>query len=904
VLSLLGPVEIGRPGFDASRALAGRERALLVRLALDLGRAVSVERLIDDLWGDAPPAGARNTLQSYVSHLRRHLGADAILSGVGGYTLVPTAVSVDVPAFSELVAAGVRAAADQHLHEAAQALDQAVKQWRGEPLSDLTDYQFARVEAARLAEIRGNAVESLAEVELALGHPDRVVAELGSLVREFPFRERLVAAVMTALYRQGRAVEALALYRDERELLREELGLDPGPTLQSLQRAILADDAGLVATAPHAREAVGAMHPPVPSTALFGRAEETAGPGELLGRQGVRLATVLGPGGAGKTRLAIEIANTPPPVFLGAVVRVPLVGVDDSDRVLTAIGTALRMQASQLEVADIVAALGDRPALLVFDNAEHLLPGIARLISVLLAECAQLSILVTSRVALRMKAEHRFLVGALPVPAPDSDLDSVRANPAVQLFVERAAHVQPGFMLEIRNVEAVVGICTRLDGLPLALELAAARTGLLGPAEMLARLQSRLGMLTAGQGETEDRHRALRATLDWSYRLLTPLAARLLETLAVFRSGFTLEAAEQVAKVKLDHFDEAGDARLDAVAVLDALQELLDSSLITRDPRRAGRFLMLQTVREYAAERLAESGDEPALRDAHCGYFRDVVASLYPGVPIPMRTLAEVEWFHRERHNLRTAILWAVSRGDAERLADLATGTWYHWTSTGDWQEAERWLEQVAGDTAAGIRQVDAEHLLASGAGGRSISDALDHLGRALSLLTDDQDDAARRAVIHAQRSLLLLWSGRAEAAAQDGAMAVAAADATTDLDARAVAMATSYVGFYGGQSAERALLFRAREAAAAAGNDYALGIVLNNLAEFALADRKPDEALRLCSGALEAFVGRPTASPTTAVRNIMAGAWILTGDLARARPVLRGDSQYRRADAARSTTR
>jgi DNA-binding SARP family transcriptional activator len=341
---LLGPVEVTGSAVGAGSGLAGRERALLARLALDAGRPVGVERLIDDLWEEDPPAGARNTLQVYVSHLRRALGAGLVESRAGGYGLVLDRSAVDAHRFADLAATGAGLVSAGRAAEAVAVLDEALGLWRGDPLADLAGYGFARLEAARLGELRAGVVEELAAVELARGRHDRVVAEFGSLVEEFPFRERLRAAVMTALYRQGRAADALEVYRTGQVVLREELGLDPGPGLRALQAAILADDPGLVAAAPTARD-VGAVPPPAPATVLLGRAGEVAAVAGLVADPGVRLVTVLGPGGTGKTRLVLEVAHYPPEVFAGAVVWVSLVGSDDPGLVLPAVGAALRLQA-------------------------------------------------------------------------------------------------------------------------------------------------------------------------------------------------------------------------------------------------------------------------------------------------------------------------------------------------------------------------------------------------------------------------------------------------------------------------------------------------------------------------------------------------------------------------------
>jgi predicted ATPase len=774
--------------------------------------------------------------------------------------------------------------------------------WRGEPLADLADYEFARVEATRLSELRAGAVEDLAELELAGGRHDRVVAEFGPLAREFPFRERLRATVMTALYRQGRAADALALFRGAQQLFREELGLDPGPGLQALQAAILADDPALVAVAPQARREVGAVPPPAPATPLLGRSAEVAAIATLLLDPAVRLATVLGAGGTGKTRLAVELATDPPPNFAGATIWVSLVGLDDPGLVLAAVGSALRVQAPQIEVAQIAAAVQGGPALLLLDNAEHLLPGVAGVVTDLLAGCPQLSVLVTSRAALHLPGEHRCPLGTLPVPDLDAglDIEALRGNPAVALFTARAAQVRPGFTVTTDNAASVAGICARLDGLPLALELAAARAGLLEPAAMLARLDSRLGLLTTGQGDVDDRHRSLRATLDWSYRLVTPAAARLFTTLAVFRGGFTLDAAEHLA-MATPETSTAGEARQtgqdsqsgeDAVRpVLDVFQELLDASLVTADPRAADRFLMLETILEYAGEKLTESGEDQALRDAHCEYFRDAVNRVNrgrPSTPLRPRTAAEADWYLSEQDNLRAAIRWAARRGHGAALADLATGTG-HWDGTGRRPDAERWLQQVADNPDAGIRRFDAEYILAQlVVENSSVQDALGHIDRALQHLDRESGDPGRLAVGLGARGYLRHFAGMEAAGASDAQAAIAVAKTANDLEALGTALASAALGILDDPPRAMAVQLRALEISAATGNERMVLVTSINLAETALSTGDPATALHWCNEAWRLEITSRQPGDAAYVMNIMAGALLLSGDLARARPALR----------------
>jgi predicted ATPase/DNA-binding SARP family transcriptional activator len=879
---LLGPVAV-RDQRGGALAVGGRrERALLARLALAGGRVVAVERLIDDLFGESPPATARNALQVYVSHLRKRLDADAVRSTDAGYALGPPAAGVDVDRFGQLVDAGIRLRRTGSEKSAVDRLGDALDLWRGDPLADLSEYEFARTAAVGLGELRASAVEELAEAQLACGRHDEVVSLLMPLLVEYPFRERLRAAVMSALYRSGDRAQALAVYRDGRLILQEELGLDPGPALQALHAAILSDDPTLVAEAPHAAHALDAVSPPAPATPLLGRAGALADLSSLVDRRNVRLISVLGPGGAGKTRLALELATHPPSRYASATVWVSLVSLTDISQVLPAIGAALRLRGSELGVAQVTAALEGADILLILDNAEHLLPDLAGVVAALLTASPDLTVVATSRAALRLDGEHRFPLGPLPIPDPDGGLEDLMTNPAVDLFSQRARQAHPAFGLTAAVAPTIARICQRLDGLPLALELAAARTSLLDPAAMLARLESRLGLLTSGPRARAEEHGSLRATLDWSYRLLSHPAQRLFAELAVFRGGFTLDAAEAITRVR-----PAGVASCDdpgALPAVDALQELLDASLIVREPD--GRMHMLETTLEYAIERLTDSGDDNRVRAAHCAYYRDQVRNRSDRIPPRPATAAELDWLTEEQENLWVATHWAAAHDD-DALVDLATRTAAHWNDIGYWPDFEPMLEQATRH-AAGVRGFDTEYSRAFGLGelGR-INDAIAHADRALAHIAQ-HDHPERLALGVALRALLAHLAGDTGRAMELSETALRTAETTSNLDVRAlVFMARAAALASHDPARSHRWVLHALEEATRAGNEHLVWQAYTNLAEIALTTGNSEEALYWCREVLRRdLLSKPIIRAY--IVDIMAGALLLKGDLPQARTALR----------------
>ncbi|GII29022.1 BTAD domain-containing putative transcriptional regulator [Planotetraspora mira] len=647
---ILGPLEVRTAEGESISVGGPRPRALLALLLLDAGRLVGVERLVDGQYGDDPPAGAANAIQAHVSRLRRNLPADLIEFHGAGYRLAVDPDDVDVHRFERLAREGRRLLAAGHHERAARSLKDALGLWRGPALADVADAPFAPSQVTRLDEVRLAAREDLIEAELALPEGTSA-AELRQLVAAHPLRERLRGQLMQALHAAGQQAAALAVFDEGRRLLADELGADPSLELAALHVAILRGD--------EARERAAGPRLPARLTSFVGRATELD---RIDSLRDSRLVTLTGPGGAGKTRLAVEAARR----RRQDVCFVDLSPLDDGGQIPQAVLGALGLREmglrslgpGQSDIADrITAALADRELLLVLDNCEHVITSAAVLVRRLLDACPGLAVLATSREPLGITGETLVPLSPLAVPPPGTPLGEAVEYPAVRLFADRAAAARPGFAMRPEVVE----ICATLEGSPLAIELAAARVRSFTVEEIVSRLKEhgRFALLSRGDRTAAARHQTLYAVVEWSWSLLSPEEQMMARRFSVFSGGASIEAVEQIC----------GPA--------DVLADLVDKSLIEAGD---GRYRMFDTIRLFCAERLSETGEEERLRDAHAACFLDLARRADPW----LRRAEQLDWLARlsaDHSNLEAALRHAVQADPETALRLVAALSSYWWLS-------------------------------------------------------------------------------------------------------------------------------------------------------------------------------------------------------------------------------
>jgi predicted ATPase/DNA-binding SARP family transcriptional activator len=670
-IGMLGSLEVRDRDGAAVDVAGARLRTTLIALALAPGRPVATAKLVDGIWGDRPPAGAANALQALVSRLRRALPEAVVEAHPVGYRLAIDPDAVDVVRFERLVAAG-RAALSHDPALASRTLGDALALWRGPALLDVAGLEWFQAPITRLEELRLTALEDRVDADLRLGRGAELVTELTTLVAEHPLRERLVGTLIRALSAAGRPAEALTVYERTRQILADRLGADPSPELSALHTAILR---GRIEPAPsYAVAATSRTNLRAGLTSFVGRDADVAQVGELVGEY--RLTTITGPGGFGKTRLAVEVSRALLDQIPDGVWLVELAAVTDGTDLPAAVMAAMDLREQSLvgrnadeRVDRLVGALRRRNALVVLDNCEHLIGAAAALTDMLLANCPGLRILATSREPLGITGEAVWPLGALAMPPADVDGTDVLRYDAVRLLVDRARAVRPGFAVTDDNAQAVAWICRVLDGMPLAIELAAARLRTMPVAQLTEALDDRFQLLTSGSRTAVPRHQTLRAVVDWSWELLADTERVLLRRLAVFAGGATLEAVQQVCAE-----DTVATGR-----VLDLLTALADKSLVMVSGDEAPRYRMLETIREYGLEQLDAAGEREAIRRAHAGYFVELAETAAPH----LRAAEQLSWLRRLRtdhDNINAALRGAIGAGDAQTAVRLvAAAGWYWW---------------------------------------------------------------------------------------------------------------------------------------------------------------------------------------------------------------------------------
>jgi predicted ATPase/DNA-binding SARP family transcriptional activator len=775
-IQYLGPVQV-HAGAERLTIGGPRPTSLLVALALSPGDVLSIDRLLEEVWGTTPPRSAVDTLQSYLSRLRHtlepaleaHVSGRVLVRGMGGYRLDPEFVDTDARRFTDEVAAGRRALGAGELDVGVEQLSRALDRWRGSVAQGIDLGPSGRAEAARLQELRLAATEELLEARLGRSEHAQVVGDLQALTRSHPVRERLHELRMVALYRSGRQGEALAAFREARQQLVERLGVDPSPPLVTLHDRILAQDptlldgavaggagsAGDVGGAPHGATPLGGSGSNGRSGSNGGSAsnggsgdEAVVGPSnvpapltELVGREVARrevadrlasspAVTLIGAGGCGKTQLALQVARDVRARYPDGVWFVDLQSLRDDDlipeTVAETIGVVARTSAGTA-TDELARHLEGRRTLLVLDNCEHLVDGCAALVHELLLRCAGPRILATSRQPLDVDGELIWRVPSLRVPAADAGLEELRDSEAARLFEQRAAGVRPGYRITDRDAPAVRAICRALDGIPLALELAAARLRVLEAEEVAARLDDRFSLLRSSRRQAPSRHRTLEAAIAWSYDLLDEPSRRLLARLSIFEGGFSFDAVEAVC---------GGED--DAAGTLELLEGLVDRSLVVSvsAPIGPARHTLLETIRSFVATRLED--DDAELGERHATWFAAQAAS---GAP-RLNGEDQVLWLnilHAEQGNLRAAMAWSLANGRTELALRIAAGVWWFWLQFGHAREGARWLMAVL-DTVAEDAPDDELLQRATFAAGRLLGvlgehpAAIDHLRRSAAM--------------------------------------------------------------------------------------------------------------------------------------------------------------------------
>jgi predicted ATPase/DNA-binding SARP family transcriptional activator len=771
---------------------APAQRTLLAVLLTSPGTALSDDRLVDELWSEDPPPSAHHLLQVYVSRLRalldQHSDGRRIVRKGTGYAICLEPGELDAERFATAVSAA-RPLVESDPAAADRLLAQAMRLWRGSPFADVPEHpQAVREHAAHLERLHRDALDTWVGVRLRLGRHRELIPELVALIEQQPYDEALHGQLMLALYRSHRQVEALETARALGDRLREDLGIDPSPEVRTLYRDILLQ-------APHL-----SLEPPQPPgnlptrlTSFVGRTPEILEVAALLDE--ARLVTLTGPGGIGKTRLALEVARQQRSRFPGGTWWIDLAPVTDPEAVLDQVAGALGlapMPGSALREA-VAGALGRRTSLLLLDNCEHLAAAVAEVVGELLLATPGPRVLATSRVPLRVEGERRWPVPSLSLPVDGSPPDEVAGSDAVRLFVERGRAVSPGFTLDAGTAVTIGEVCRRLDGLSLAIEMVAARIPTLSPKEIARHLDDRFAVLELSAVGRPERHRTMEAAIDASHALLSQRDQAVFERLSVFVGPFGLEAAGDVG------FPEPPLPG----QVLEAVTALVDASMLT--PERSGdetRYRLLETLREYGLARLRRLGIEDAVRQAHAEHYLEMAAraGAVLGTPQIAPWMARLSLDYAE---LRQALGWSLAHHDRAVTLRASPALRELWLRRGDAREAGRWSAQMLeGDLAAARPDLRAElHNAASYAAllANDLPTAGFHADEALLLAHEGESSQALVGALFGRASVALAC-GDLAAVRRDSVAALEVCDRNSDRWGRAGALANlGFVAFFGG---------------------------------------------------------------------------------------------------------
>jgi predicted ATPase/DNA-binding SARP family transcriptional activator len=750
--AVLGPLEVSRVGRSV-RLPSRKQRMLLACLLTAPGKLVSLDELATGLWGARPPPSAELTLRSLVSRLRTALapvatlqsggGVENLLRGHdGGYLLDVDSGGLDSTQFEQLLDEGRAALASGKAAAAVEALRVALGLWRGPAFAEIAHTPLAEVVAAGLERSRAEAVEVLAEAQLAVGQPAQALATLDPHLAAHPLRERGWGQRMLALYRLGRQAEALSVYQELRHRLREELGVEPSPSLCRLQRRVLLHDPDLD---PMSAAAVSGPPVPVPArltspvlpiplTPLVGRAGDLVELVQLLGQ--ARLLTLTGVGGVGKTRLAIALAgglsDNPEPdtaggrdvgagsgmgvaelCFPDGIRLVELASVTAPRMVISQAAASLGVPSADVSGLDLlrqrlVDFLADRRMLLVIDNCEQVIAPVAELVEALLTGCPQLRVVATSREPLALGGEQVFPVRPLSLPPPRaSDPHDLAGSDAATLFCQRARAAHVGFGNSVENTAAITTICRRLDGIPLALELAAGKMRGLDAQQIADRLDDRFRLLTGGARTALPRQQTLSAAIDWSFGLLSDPERTLLCQLSVFPNTFDLAAAEATTHALIEHSEIAGAVSAGDIAGL--VLGLVDKSMIdVQRSRGRVRYRLLETVRAYCAERLEQSGQTLPARRRHYGHYARLAAAQRANTPSTWDSVTWLAHSSLEEDNYRGAIGYALDQHDHDAALLLLSSFWPNWLYAGRLDDIEWFERALAGPATDTLARLEA----------------------------------------------------------------------------------------------------------------------------------------------------------------------------------------------------